>query len=208
MTEMRRRKTPWVACMILGLALIAGSVGLVLYNLRTEADAGAASTEILTEIAALSARADEEGPGEWDPYEYLREEASAQTLPLVEIDGEKYVGVITIPALDLQLPVLAEWSYPNLKIGPCRYFGSVATENLVIIAHNYSTHFGGIKNLSPGSQVIFANMDGQPNTYVVSAMEVVTPDATADVVSGEWPLTLCTCSIGGRTRVVIRCDWA
>jgi len=28
------------------------------------------------------------------------------------------------------------------------------------------------------------------------------------VTGGEWPLTLFTCTLGGRTRMVLRCDWA
>lgn len=50
-------------------------------------------------------------------------------------------------------------------------------------------------------------MDGESFAYEVSATEVVVPTAVEEVTSGEWPLTLFTCTIGGRTRVVVRCDW-
>ena len=101
---------------------------------------------------------------------------------------------------------MSSWSYDNLRVAPAVYYGSMITKDLVICAHNYSTFFGTLKNLQPGDTLQFMDMDGQVFRYVVSATEVVNPTATADVISGEWPLTLFTCSVGGRTRVVIRCD--
>ena len=194
----------WPICMALGLALMVGAAGLVLYNLRTEMDAGNTSTAVLTEIAAEIAPEPEE-----EQAVYVQEPfADEGKLPLVEVEGDRYVGVITIPTLNMQLPVMAEWSYDNLKKAPCRYFGSVAGGNLVLCGHNYRTHFGPIGRLKPGDEVIFASMDNTPYYYRVSAVEVVDPYATADVVSGEWPLTLFTCTMSGTTRIVIRCDTA
>ena len=47
---------------------------------------------------------------------------------LLELDGRSYLGLITIPTLELQLPVQNEWSYPNLKISPCRMQGNPESE--------------------------------------------------------------------------------
>ena len=49
---------------------------------------------------------------------------------MVEIDGNEYVGEISIPAIGIDLPVMSEWSYPRLKIAPCRQFGSSRTDDL------------------------------------------------------------------------------
>lgn len=79
-------------------------------------------------------------PDATDPY--------ATEMTEVEIDGYYYIGYISIPALGMELPVMSDWSYPQLNISPCRYAGSTKTDDLVIAGHNYTRHFGGIKNLS------------------------------------------------------------
>lgn len=192
--------------MIIGILLTVGSFGLAAYNLYTERIAGAASNEIMEEIAR--ATKDMDTPSA-EPLPVLSYESEHQMeMPLIDVDGKPYLAVLNIPVLELQLPVLNEWSYPNLRISPCRFYGSVARENLVIVAHNYDTHFGRLKTLKSGDEVQLLSMNHSCISYKVSNITVVNPFATADVVSGEWPLTLCTCTIGGRTRVIVRCDYA
>ena len=45
-------------------------------------------------------------------------------MPETELDGEQYIGVLELPTLSLTLPVQSQWSYPALKVSPCRYAGS------------------------------------------------------------------------------------
>ena len=101
---------------------------------------------------------------------------------------------------------IADWSYPQLQIAPCRYSGSVFTDDLVIMAHNYPKHFGELKNMSTGDELTFTDMDSNTIRYRVVALEILPPDAVEDVTSGEFALTLFTCTYGGENRVVLRCD--
>ena len=73
----------------------------------------------------------------------------------------------------------------NLRKGPCRYAGSAYTNNLVIAGHNYRQHFGPIRNLSYGDVVRLADMEA--------------------MITGDWDLTLFTCTTGGSARVAVRC---
>ena len=63
--------------------------------------------------------------GEEETPEYLRN--PEMEMPVEEIEGNGYIGLLEIPALGLSLPVMSEWSYPNLKLAPCRYSGSAYT---------------------------------------------------------------------------------
>lgn len=126
-------------------------------------------------------------------------------MPETEIDGTKYIGTLEIPKIALDLPVISEWSYPNLKIAPCRYFGSAYLDNMVIAAHNYKSHFREIENLSAGDEVVFTDIDGNRFFYSVAAAEVLPPGAVEEMTSG-WDLTLFTCNSTGTFRVAIRCD--
>jgi sortase A len=127
-------------------------------------------------------------------------------MPVEIINGKSYIGVLSIPALGLELPVIQKWSYPNLRVAPCRYTGSVYTDNLVIAAHNYISHFGNLKRLQPGDSVTFTDMEGNKFLYEVAVLETLSPNAVKEMSSGAWDLSLFTCTIGGKLRVTVRCE--
>ena len=115
-------------------------------------------------------------------------------------------GVLDIPALGLSFPIISEWSYDALQIAPCRYSGSAYLDNLVIAGHNYRSHFASLPQLQPGDTVTFTDMDGNVFSYAVSSLETLSPYAISDMTSGDWALTLFTCTVGGQSRLAIRCD--
>lgn len=127
-------------------------------------------------------------------------------MPVKKIDGKDYIGILEIPEISITLPVMGEWDYPKLKDAPCRYSGSPYQDNLVIMAHNFQSHFGKIGRLSVGSRVTFTDLDDNMFTYQVVYTEVLEPTEVEDVTSGVWPLTLFTCTTGGQYRIVVRCE--
>jgi len=117
-----------------------------------------------------------------------------------------FTGYISIPKLDLELPVMYDWSYDNLNICPCRYYGSVLTDDLVIAAHNYKSHFGNINDLINGDEVFYTDITGNSYEYEVSFVEILNPAETDKMTSGEYDLTLFTCTWSGSERIVVRCE--
>ena len=109
-------------------------------------------------------------------------------------------------ALELELPVISQWDYPALKIAPCRYSGSLYQDNLIICAHNYASHFGKLKELQPGDIVLFTDMDEHVVTFQMVERETLNPMDVEGMETGDWDLTLFTCTIGGQTRVTIRLE--
>lgn len=126
-------------------------------------------------------------------------------MTVVEIGGRNYVGVLYIKALGLELPVLADLSDEALEIAPCRYSGTVSTEDLVIGAHNYISHFAKIWRLQGGSEIVFTDMDGHTHYYEVAVVETLSPTSNDYLVAGEYPLTLFTCTYTGNNRTAVRC---
>ena len=129
-------------------------------------------------------------------------------MTVVEISGSGYIGYVSIPELSLELPVMSEWSYPKLRKAPCRYSGSTKTDDLVILAHNYSRHFGKISKLSIGDEVIFTDMNGVVTHYSVVETDTLSPYAVEEMTAGDYDLTLFTCTYGGKSRITVRCDRA
>lgn len=178
----------------IGLLLTAAALCLAAYNLYEGAAAGSSSAKTAGKIAELT---DAAAAGVIDPN---------AEMPTVEVDGNEYIGILRIPSLSLELPVMSQWSYRSLKISPCRYAGSAYSGGLVVAAHNYSSHFGRIKNLAPGDEITFTDVDGNVFEYAVAEIETLSPFATEEMTSGGWDLTLFTCTIGGASRVTVRCE--
>lgn len=187
--------------MIFAALLLAG------YNLFDERRAGTEANRVLS--ALQNRMPDEENeisvgaPEEAELPDYLLN--PNVKMPVEEVEGNGYIGVLEIPVLEMTLPVMSDWSYSGLRIAPCRYSGSVYTEDMVVAGHNYSTHFGGLGGLSPGAQVIFTDIEGNRFVYEVTEMEVLEPSEGEKLLSGEWNLTLFTCTPGTQGRVTVRC---
>lgn len=189
-----------------GLLLIAAALFITAFNLREEAAARTASVRAADRLEALIP-AHTPRPAAV-PGAVLPENVpeTDMEMPVKTVDGVDYIGVIAVPSLSLELPVASEWSYERLKTSPCRYSGSVYSGDMVLCAHNYSSHFGQIKTLKPGDAVVFTDVDGNVYNYEVAELETLQPAAVDEMKSGEWDLTLFTCTIGGQSRVTVRCD--
>lgn len=197
--------------MLLGVVCIAASLSLYLHNQTEEQEAFAYAQSVMPEIVSSIQKKQEQAktdpevlPTELSPAVGYEQEIRQMTV--AEIDGNEYIGFLSIPTLSLELPVMADWSYGKLSVSPCRYTGNLFADDLVIMAHNFRRHFGKISELSPGDEVLFTDMDGDTVRFSVIAVDILMPTDVSDMVSGEYDLTLFTCTYGGRTRVTVRCD--
>ena len=194
-------------CMVLGAVLLAGALGLFLWNSQEARAAEESSVELMTRLVEELEEIEEPTiPLEYVgvPVEYL--DPSAFEMTEVEINGHMYIGYLSIPSLELELPIMSGWDYSKLQIAPCRYYGSVMGEDLVLMAHNYPKHFGKISQLKEGDSVVFVDMDGITTRYEVVAQDVLDPYAVEEMVAGDFDLTLFTCTYGGASRVTVYCD--
>ena len=199
-----------------GLILVAGAVLLLMYNLWDSHRAEESQEEILAEYLSENKKASElpsdpdgEAADSQDIPDYLlNPDMDMPEFTLSSLGGAECIGTLEIPSLDLQLPVISEWSYPALRLAPCRYTGSAYKGDLVIAAHNYQSHFGRLKTLSTGSEVVFTDAVGNRFVYQVAVIEALTPWSVDDMTSGEWPLSLFTCTLDSQNRVTVRCEYS
>ena len=188
-----------IICMVLGILLLTGAMSLFLCNLNEEKKGEESARHALKQVI--------ENIEETDKLSYIACPDPYDTEMTVKlIDGYGYVGYLTIPSLNLQLPILSEWSYSNLKIAPCRYSGSTNTDNLVIAGHNYRTHFSPLSKLKIGSSVIFTDMDGLTIEYIVAEIDVLNPEEVEEMTNEKFALSLFTCTYGGKSRLTVRCE--
>ena len=200
-------KKTGIAIVTAGAVLILSALLLLLYNRYEDANAGQEAESLLENVEAVI-----ETKRIKVPITSKRPDAAPSTTPLdpqmpvVMLDGYEYVGYVEIPILGLKLPVMSEWDYTRLKVAPCRQFGSSRTDDLVIAAHNYESHFGRLKDLSAGDTVTFTDMEGIVNTYCVEKIETLNPNEVDAVQNSGYDLVLYTCTKGGQTRVTVFCN--
>lgn len=173
-----RNKKVGIYCIILGLCCLLVSAGFIIHNHWAEKNAEKASEEILLNVQAQHG---------------------------TEADGYECIGVLSIPVLELELPVLTDWSYDKLRIAPCLYYGSVDEENFVIAAHNYRSHFGRLSELQSEDLVLFTDASGVTHYYEVVLLETLPPKATKEMITSGFDLSLYTCTPSGNARVTVRC---
>ena len=192
------RKGIGIACIFLGIACILGAIGFAGYNRWEDHSAGGISQGLLQEAQLLIPEPQPTRPTQ-----------EAQSIPLemetVQLDGDGCIGILSVPVLELELPVLTPWSYAKLKKAPCHYYGSCYETDFVIAAHNYEAHFGRLSQLQPGDLVIFTDVKGMEHGYEVVLLETLPKEATLEMIASGFDLSLYTCTPGGGNRVTVRC---
>ena len=208
------RKGLGIICMILGIACLLGAVGFVVYN-QWETDHAAQTTQSFLEDVQLAIHenktnhpANKEGgdpDGERNP-DSIEDTYVATEMATIQLDGYDCIGMLSIPVLELDLPVLEGWSYAKLKKAPCLYYGTCYEKDFVIAAHNYKSHFGRLSKLQAGDMVIFTDVNGVEFCYEVVLLETLPKEATKEMITSGFDLSLYTCTPGGANRVTVRCS--
>ena len=194
------RKGIGIGCVILGVICLLIAVGFVVYNSCEQKNGETMSQALLQDVQLNIQEAE---PTEVVPPETIREDKQQMlTVPAGEYES---IGILSIPVLELELPVLTDWTYEKLKKAPCHYYGSYYGTDFVIAAHNYASHFGRLSQLQTGDLVLFTDVTGQIHYYEVVLLETLIPTATEEMITSGFDLSLYTCTPGGSNRVTVRC---
>lgn len=217
------RRSSGALLMWLGGALMAAAVGLQVFTLWEDYQASAFSQAVVVELAQMT-----EPPVQTQPsaMPQLPEASGGETLPTVEpvpeelpdyvrypekvmpmaqVNGYDCLGLLEIPALERTLPVLETCTEWSLKTAPGCYTGSIYQKDMVIAGHNYTSHFAKLRSLKAGDAVYFTDLDGNRFVYEVADLETIEPADIEGMITGDWDLTLFTCTYGNRHRLAVRC---
>ncbi len=179
---------------LIGFLCFGIAANIVVHNQEEDLAAGVSAAGLLEGVEAQITNA----PFEMNPTGEMKS---------VDVNGQSFIGIITIPAIDIRLPIQTEWSSVNAKTSPCRYKGSVYENNLIVAGHNYQRHFGNLKNLVAGDTIIVTDVDGREYYYEVTYFEEIGTYDVDAMDEGDWDFTVFTCTIGGASRVTVRCDF-
>ncbi len=197
------RKRLGALCMIVGALLLLSALVLLVFNNAQSNRAQQSSEKVVSYLKDVIPDSDDQTAL---PHPEPDISTAERQMDEVEVYDYNYIGYLSIPSQGLELPVMSQWDYSRLRIAPCRYSGSIADGNLVVIAHNYRSHFGHLDQLKPEDNVLFINTKGVVTTYQVASFDVVPPTSASEVVAGDFDLALVTCTYSGKTRFVVYCD--
>ena len=194
-----------VLCMILGAVLISAALSLFISNEKEDRSAKQmAQDALVTLVGEMEEQQEMAVSGELILSEGETHSAKLN-MDVIEIDGNRYVGFVSLPTLGL--PILAEWDYDLLQLAPCLYSGTTYTNDMVLMAHNYESHFGRIDELEIGDEVLFTDVSGGVLRYEVVARDVLAPTAVEEMTAGAYDLMLFTCTYGGAERITVKCNY-
>ena len=181
-----------LALLLAGILLLGTAAGFAGWNLWEEHRAGEQTSRLLTlteqRIAGepLPETEPAEGP---DP-----------------LAGYAVDGILSLPRLGLELPVLADYSEELLGVSVCVYEREPDTGRMVIAGHNYRVHFGRLGELEPGNTLTYTALDGSTVQYRVTGLDTVAADDHEGLEEGSWDLTLLTCTADLSDRLLVRLE--
>lgn len=172
----------------IGVAFILTSICMLCYNIYCDENAKSKSNEVRNKLEKI----------------IINSEIETKEVSTIKIDDNNYIGVIHIESLDLKLPIMNDWDYKKMQIAPCRYYGAIETNDLVICAHSYKSMFANLKKLSQKDKVIITDVNNNEYVYEVELIEILKPEEVSAMIDSEFDLTLFTCTSDSSNRVTVR----
>ena len=179
----------FVSC---GAVLILAALLLLGYNHYESAQAGKESENLLEQMQnIMSQNTPVSHPDTEIPQSHSGSgEAGPAEMPKIDIGNYTCIGYLSLPTLHMELPILTDWDYEKLKTAPCRQFGSVRTDDLVIAGHDYWHHFKQLNQLQLGDPVSFTEADGTLNQYQVEELRILEANDVDTVANSGYDLVL------------------
>ena len=120
-------------------------------------------------------------------------------------------GIIEIPKINLYYPIFSNLTEENLKVSPCKFYGTSleGNGNICIAGHNYNNEmfFSKINLLKLNDEIFIYDNTGIKYTYLVTGNYEVEEDNLSPIFNynqNEKNLTLITCNNVNSNRFVIK----
>lgn len=182
--------------LILGSVLVAVSVGMVIWSQIRQ---NAAQTKTHEIVKSMYARMPQE-------YNSAPDDRVDMTMARMELDGKDYVGILTVPAYDVRLPVYADWEPELVFQHPCRYMGSMHDGTLIIGGSDTPGQLDIMKQISMGDTVCMTDVTGARYRYEVAQIILTEDVSTQALCEGAYPLVFFARDTYGLHYTVVRCQ--
>ena len=131
----------------------------------------------------------------------------------LEYNGYNVVGIINIPKLGIEFPILDITNDDSMKVSVTKFWGNNVNDigNFTIVGHNNldGTMFSNTKKLKIGDEIILTDLSGKTLRYRIFDKYIIEPNdvsCTESVNKDQREVTLITCTNGRRNRLVIKAN--
>ena len=145
----------------------------------------------------------------------IKEDLDSQESSIEKIDAElggyKVIGIIKIPKIDLEYPILEKTNVESLNISVTKFWGNDINEigNVTIAGHNTlaGAMFGKLKKLEEGDIIELTDKQNITLKYKVFETNVIDPNDISIILpieEGTREVTLITCENGQTNRRIVK----
>lgn len=128
-----------------------------------------------------------------------------------EIKGNKVIGIIKIPKVELEYPILEITTKETLNLSITKFWGKEINEigNVTLAGHNNlsGVMFGKIKKLEEGDIIELTDIQNTTLKYKVFKTYIIDPNDISCILPEEEntrEVTLITCTTGGKERYIVK----
>ena len=128
-----------------------------------------------------------------------------------QIQGHKVVGIIKIPKIELEYPILENTNKETLNLSITKFWGNRINEigNVTLAGHNNlnGTMFGKIKKLEEGDIIELTDIQNFKLKYKVFKTYVIDPNDITCILPEQEDtreITLITCTNGNKNRFIVK----
>lgn len=136
---------------------------------------------------------------------------SSDSFPYIEFEGYQAIGIIQIPKINIEYPILIESNENTLAKSITRVGNGTVNGigNLALAGHNYidGSMFGKIDELENGDEISILDLNGNKVTYKIFGKFVTDPNDVSvlePVQQNVREVTLITCTNGNKNRLIIK----
>lgn len=145
-------------------------------------------------------------------FNTTEEKTDENGLSLLEFEGHKVIGLIKIPAIDLEYPILEQTTDETMLKSISKYWGGEINSygNVSLAGHNNKitlTMFGKNKNLKNGDSVFLTDLKNQTIEYIIYDSFITDPDDVSILRTTDEnvrEVTLITCTNGRANRLITK----
>ncbi len=143
-------------------------------------------------------------------FSRTEEKIDQNGMSLIEFEGFKVIGLIKIPAINLEYPILEQTTDEAMKVSISKYWGGDINSygNVSLAGHNNKitlTMFGKNKNLKNGDSIFLTDLTGTTIEYKIYDTFITDPDDVSILRTTDKSVrevTLITCTNGRANRLI------
>ena len=181
---------------VLGIGLIlCGTLVFLAEQMRIRYFAQAAETT----VELIESLLPERTPG-------IPEPLTDPAMPVLELEGRDYIALIDVPGYGCSLPVGSQWNKNMTRQYPCRFWGSVNDNTLVIGGSDQHGQFTFLDTIDLGAGITVTDMSGCEFHYCVTRVDRSKQAQSQWLCREEYDLTVFARSSTSLEYIAVRCN--